>query len=127
MHLNAGLLLIYLLETKSYMKIIIESPDMKLSPSLKTFAETKISKLERIYNQIQSAELTLRTEHKKSGEVILSTLNLRLPGKDEYLKASSPIYEDAILKLVENAQRRLRIRKTQNMNNRTSARRERSK
>ena len=109
------------------MKIIIESPDMKLSPSLKTFAETKISKLERIYNQIQSAELTLRTEHKKSGEVILSTLNLRLPGKDEYLKASSPIYEDAILKLVENAQRRLRIRKTQNMNNRTSARRERSK
>lgn len=109
------------------MKIVIESPGMKISPSLKTFVENKVSKLERLNKDIQSAEITLRTESKKSGELILCTLNLRLPGKDEYVKDSSPIFEDAILKVVENAQRRLRIRKTQKIISRTTGQKEKSK
>ncbi len=109
------------------MKIVIESPDIRLSPSLKSYAENKILKLERLNKSIQSAELTLRTDVKKRGEVILCTLNLRLPGKDEYLKSSSPIFEDAILKVVENAQRRLRIRKTQKILQQKSAQKTKTK
>jgi hypothetical protein len=47
--------------------------------------------------------------------ISLKEFMLTIPGTDEYVKASSSIFEDAILKAVENAQRRLRIRKTQLM------------
>lgn len=100
------------------MKIIIESPDFKPSPSLREYIINKVSKLERLHKGIISAELTLEPEVKKTKELVRCTLILNIPGKDEYLKSSSPIFEDAILKVVENAQRRLRIRKTQKIENR---------
>ncbi|HEY8397500.1 MAG TPA: HPF/RaiA family ribosome-associated protein [Flavihumibacter sp.] len=94
------------------MKIRIESPSHKISPSLKSFATEKISGLERIYKDIQEVEITLVNEVKGSKEVVLCTLNIRVPGKDEYVKAKSYIFEDAILKAVDAAKARLRIRKT---------------
>ena len=95
------------------MKIIIESPDMKVSPSLKEFVINKISKLERFHKSIISAEVTLEIDSKKSRDVIKCSIILNIPGKDEYVKASSNIFEDAVLKAKEAAERRLRIRKTQ--------------
>ncbi|MBI1343258.1 MAG: hypothetical protein GC171_10020 [Terrimonas sp.] len=97
------------------MRIIIETPDFKASPSLKTFIESKVAKLEKLHKGIISAEITLEIDVKKTKEVIRCTLILNIPGKDEYVKASSSIFEDAILKAVEAAQRRLRIRKTQTL------------
>lgn len=97
------------------MKIIIESPDYKPSKSLNEFINEKVSKLERLHKGIISAEVTLEKDVKKTKELIRCTLILNIPGKDEYLKSNSPIFEDAILKVVENAQRRLRIRKTQKL------------
>ena len=95
------------------MKIIIESPDMKVSPSLKEFVINKVSKLERFHKSIISAEVTLEIDSKKSRDVIKCSIILNIPGKDEYVKASSNIFEDAVLKAKEAAERRLRIRKTQ--------------
>ena len=95
------------------MKIIIESPDMRVSPSLREFIINKISKLERFHKSIISAEVTLEIDSKKSRDVIKCSIILNIPGKDEYVKASSTIFEDAVLKAKEAAERRLRIRKTQ--------------
>ena len=95
------------------MKVVIETPDFRPSPSLKEFIKSKISKLEKLYPGINSIEITLEKESRKSKEIIKCSINIRIPGRDEYVKASAVIFEDAILKAVENAQRRLRIRKTQ--------------
>ena len=102
------------------MKIIIESPDMKVSASLKNFIIDKVSKLEKLHDRIVSAEITLEHEAKKTKDLIRCTLILSLPGKDEYVKVQSEIFEDAILKVVEAAKRRLRIRKTQRIDKRKS-------
>lgn len=98
------------------MKIRIESPSHKISPSLKAFITEKTAALERFYKDIQEVEVTLVNEVKGSKEVVLCTLNIRVPGKDEYVKGKSSIFEDAVLKALDAAKRRLRIRKTQLQN-----------
>lgn len=95
------------------MKFRIETTDYKLSPSLKTFATEKLSTLNKYYKDIQEIEVTFTHEAKGAKEMVNCTLNIRVPGKDEYIKSKSSIYEDAVLKAAEAAKRRLRIRKTQ--------------
>ncbi|MBX3254351.1 MAG: HPF/RaiA family ribosome-associated protein [Chitinophagaceae bacterium] len=95
------------------MKFRVESAGHKLSPSLKEFASLKLSNLHRYYKDIQEIEVTLINETKGAKEVVNCTLNIRIPGKDEYIKSTSSIFEDAILKAADAAKRRLRIRKTQ--------------
>ena len=95
------------------MKFRIESTGHKLSPSLKEFVTLKLSTLNKYYKDIQEIEVTLTHEVKGAKEVVNCTLNIRVPGKDEYIKATSVIFEDAILKAAEAAKRRLRIRETQ--------------
>lgn len=95
------------------MKIIIQTPDFRPSASLKEFILSKVAKIEKLHQGIISAEVTVEKDNSKVKELIKCSIIINIPGKDEYVKASSSIFEDAILKAVENAQRRLRIRKTQ--------------
>ncbi|MBS1748424.1 MAG: HPF/RaiA family ribosome-associated protein [Bacteroidetes bacterium] len=95
------------------MKFRIETPGHRASPSLKAFVTEKLSSLDRYYKDIQEIEVTLINEVKGKNEIVNCTLNIRIPGKDEYIKTSSYIFEDAILKAAEAAKRRFRIRKTQ--------------
>lgn len=97
------------------MRFRVESVGHKMSPSLKEFAKAKLSSLNRYYIDIQEIEATLIHEVKGTREVVNCTLNIRMPGKDEYIKTTSGIFEDAILKAADAAKRRLRIRKTQLM------------
>lgn len=95
------------------MKFRIESPGHKISPSLKSFITLKLSQLDKFYKDLQEIEVTIESKPRGTRENIICILNLRVPGKDEYIKASSPIFEDAILKAADAAKRRLSIRKTQ--------------
>jgi len=95
------------------MKFRIESPGHRLSASLKEFTKLKLGTLNRYYADIQEVEVTLLHEIKGTQSVVNCTLNIRVPGKDEYIKAKSHLFEDAILKAAEAAKRKLRIRKTQ--------------
>lgn len=95
------------------MKFRIETPGHRASPSLKSFVTDKLSSLDRYYKDIQEIEVTLINEVKGNKEVVNCMLNIRIPGKDEYIKTRSNIFEDAVLKAAEAAKRRLRIRKTQ--------------
>ena len=95
------------------MKFRIETPGHRASPSLKAFVTEKLSSLDRYYKDIQEIEVSLLNEVKGRNEVVNCTLNIRIPGKDEYIKTKSSIFEDAVLKAAEAAKRRLRIRKTQ--------------
>ena len=95
------------------MKLRIESPGFRVSASLKKFITDKFGSIDKYYADVQEVEVTLLNEVKKGKEVVNCTLNIRIPGKDEYIKSSSYIFEDAVLKAAEAAKRRLRIRKTQ--------------
>lgn len=94
------------------MTIRIESLGFKASASLKDFIKEKAGKLEKFYNELQEIEVTLLNEVKGANNVIICTLNIRIPGKDEYVKGKSSIFEDAVMKAVENAKTRLKTRKT---------------
>ncbi len=109
------------------MKITIQTPDFRPSTSLKDFITNKVSKLEKLHQGIISAEVTVEKDSSKIKEVVKCSIILNMPGKDEFVKATSSIFEDAILKAVENAQRRLRIRKTQLMVTRKKRSKEKSK
>jgi len=109
------------------MKIIIQTPDFKPSASLKEFIVGKVSKLEKLHQDVISAEVTVEKDNNKIKDVIKCSIIINIPGKDEFVKATSSIFEDAILKAVENAQRRLRIRKTQLMVSRKKRLKEKSK
>ncbi|MBK5270886.1 MAG: HPF/RaiA family ribosome-associated protein [Bacteroidia bacterium] len=100
------------------MKIIIETPGFKPSNSLTGYVIEKVSKLEKLHHNIISAEVTMEVDVKKTKEVINCSIILNIPGKDEYVKASAFIFEDAVTKAVEAAKRRLRIRKTQRIQKR---------
>ncbi|MET0466529.1 MAG: HPF/RaiA family ribosome-associated protein [Chitinophagaceae bacterium] len=95
------------------MKFRIESPGHKISPSLKAFVTLKLGQLDKFYKDLQEVEVTIESKPRGQRENIVCMLNMRVPGKDEYIKASSPLFEDAILKATEAAKRRLSIRKTQ--------------
>lgn len=95
------------------MKFRIESPGHKISPSLKAFITLKLGGLDKYYKDLQEVEVTIESKPRGTRENIVCVLNMRVPGKDEYIKANSPIFEDAVLKAADAAKRRLRIRKTQ--------------
>lgn len=95
------------------MKLMIASPGFRTSPSLKEFVNSKLGNLNRYYKTLQVLEVTLVNEVKGNKEVVNCTIHMRIPGKDEYVKASSYIFEDAILKAAGAARRRLQSRKAQ--------------
>lgn len=95
------------------MKFRIESTGFKPSPSLRQFAREKLGSLDTYYSDIQEVEVTLALEVAGGKEVVNCILNIRVPGKDIYIKSSSSIFEDAILKAAESAKNKLRKRKTQ--------------
>ncbi|WP_341837908.1 HPF/RaiA family ribosome-associated protein [Chitinophaga pollutisoli] len=95
------------------MKFRIESPGHKISPSLKAFITLKLGDLDKYFKDLQEVEVTIESKPRGTRENIICILNMRIPGKDEYVKANSFIFEDAILKAADAAKSRLRIRKTQ--------------
>lgn len=95
------------------MKFRIESPGHRISPSLKTFITEKLGGLDKFYKHLQEVEVTILLSTTGAREKIICTVNMRLPGKDEYVKANSTLFEDAVLKAADSAKSRLRIRKTQ--------------
>lgn len=95
------------------MKLRIESPGHRLSPSLKKFATDKLSGLDRYYNDIQEIEVTLTYEVKGGKDIVNCVLNIRVPGRDINIKSRSSIFEDAILKGADAARNKLQKRKTQ--------------
>ncbi|HUN03191.1 MAG TPA: HPF/RaiA family ribosome-associated protein [Niabella sp.] len=95
------------------MKFRVEATGFKMSPSLKNFAKEKLGDLDVYFADIQEVEVTLDMEVKGQKEVVNCILNIRVPGKDAYIKSTSSIFEDAILKAADSAKRKLRKRKTQ--------------
>ena len=100
------------------MQIIIKAPGLTIGDSLKDFILEKAQRLEKLHDRIVSTEVTLAKEDRKTGPTYVCEINMSLPGKDEFVKANSPGFEEAVVQAVEMALQKLRTRKTQRLEQR---------
>jgi len=70
------------------MKISIKTTNLDLTPSLKTFINTKLNNIEKIIQKFNTEgavmielELARTTKHHLKGDVFMAEANLKLPGK----------------------------------------------
>ncbi len=94
------------------MKVIIETPGFKASPSMRAFTTEKVEKISQLNDQIVRAQVTLQHESTVRTDKIFCEINLYEGGKNHFAKSSSSLFEDAILKTVSILKRKLRRSKT---------------
>ena len=70
------------------MRISLKATNLDLTPSIKTFIDTKVGALDKYLKRFEAeGELELRVEiarttrHHRHGEVFMAELNLQVPGK----------------------------------------------
>ena len=83
------------------MKIIIKATNLKLTPSIKQYIETKIGGLEKLIKASfyeAWVEIEKTTHHHYKGEVFRAEVQMRLPGKS--IRAES-VREDIYLAINE--------------------------
>ena len=97
------------------MKVIIQTPGFKASPSMRTFTIEKVEKLEQLNAKIVRAQVTLQHESSMRTDKIFCEINLHADGKNHFAKSSSILFEDAILKTVSILKRKLRKSKTKKL------------
>lgn len=97
------------------MKIIIETPGFKASPSMRSFTTEKVATLALLNDKILKAQVTLQHESTTRTDKISCEINVYDSGKNLFAKSSSNIFEDAILKTVNILKRRLRKLKTKKL------------
>ncbi len=85
------------------MKITIESTGLELTPSIKTYIETKLTPLSRIIKRFETkgeittfVEVGRSTKHHKHGDVFRASIDIEVPGKKLFAENESPNLRTAI-------------------------------
>ncbi|REJ82471.1 MAG: ribosome-associated translation inhibitor RaiA [Bacteroidetes bacterium] len=107
------------------MNIIIQTPGFKGSPSLKSFVNEKLGKLQQYNDNIIRADVILNTETKSRTEKVVCMIKLSVKGKNHIVKTSSGLFEDSILKAVEALRRKIMKTKTRKLQPRKTAKKTR--
>jgi len=95
------------------MNIHLNPHQFKLTESIRAFAISKISRLESVAHDLQSAEITLAHDHGAGPEEKFSaTVRLALPGKDVHATETRQDLYAAIDVVHDKLARQLRKRKT---------------
>lgn len=94
------------------MKISLKSTNLDLTPSLKTYAENKLSNLARLVTKYDSegsadlrVELARTTRHHHKGEVFMAEVNFHLAGQT--LRASEE--SEDIRKAIDSVRQKLHL------------------
>ncbi len=78
------------------MQIIITGKGIELTEAIKTYAEDKISGLDKFYDKILSAKIVVGVEshHHQKGDVFMAECKLDVPGKDLFAsKMETTLYK----------------------------------
>lgn len=85
------------------MKINIESTGLDLTPSIKTYIETKLTPLGRIIKRFEAKgeitafiEVGRSTKHHKHGDVFRASIDIEVPGRKLFAENESPDLRTAI-------------------------------
>jgi putative sigma-54 modulation protein len=78
------------------MNIKIQSVHFDADKKLLDFTSEKVNKLEKFYEGIVSAEVTLRLEKDQDMENKVAEIRLEIPGYDSFAKKQAKSFEEAI-------------------------------
>lgn len=109
------------------MKVIIQTPGFKASPSMRSYISEKVKSLSQINDKILQAQVTISHESTTRTEKMFCEISLFDSGKNLFAKSSSRIFEDAIIKTVNILKRKLRKNKTKKLIPRKTAKQTRRK
>lgn len=73
------------------MKIIISGNQINLTEAMKQYAEKKLNGLDKFFDKIIEAKVTLgmETHHHQKGDIFFAECKMQVPGKDLFAKKSA--------------------------------------
>lgn len=83
------------------MKIIIQSPDIKISNTLEEFVNQQVGKLDRLYQPIIESRVLLKTDSADDNQNKICDLQLVIPGNDLFASKRAASFEEAVSKAVD--------------------------
>ena len=96
------------------MKIIIQTPGIKLSKRLAAFTQEKVEGLGRYHDQIVKSHVHLKKIKTGEPDNKICEIRLAIPGNDLFASKKAPKFEEAINKAIEAIKRQIGDRKIEN-------------
>jgi putative sigma-54 modulation protein len=93
------------------MQVKIQSLHFTADLKLEEFIEDKLSKLNNRYDQIISAEVTLRLEKSATRENKITEIRLMIPGNDLFAKKQSKTFEESTDQAIDALKIQIKKRK----------------
>ena len=94
------------------MKLKFQSLDFTASQELTDFVQSKIDKLEHLYDEIIWSEVCLKLDKSDTRENKVCELRLAIPGNDLLASAQCKTFEEAAAQCVEALEKQIKKRKT---------------
>jgi putative sigma-54 modulation protein len=89
------------------MNIKIQSVRFDADKKLLDFIDEKVKKLEKFYDGIVGAEITLRIDKDQEKESKIAEIRLEIPGNDSFAKKQTKTFEESIDECVDALKRQL--------------------
>jgi putative sigma-54 modulation protein len=89
------------------MNIKIQSVRFDADKKLLDFVDEKVKKLEKFYDGIVSAEITLRIDKDQEKESKIAEIRLEIPGNDSFAKKQSKTFEESVDECIDALKRQL--------------------
>lgn len=92
------------------MQINLRAKDVDLTPDLKEFTEKKIGSLAKFFDNVMEirVELEKMTNHHKQGDIYQASVEMDVPGDKLFVKESSEDIKDAINKVKDQMQQKIK-------------------
>lgn len=98
------------------MKIIIESPGIKVQSRLTRFVEQHIGKLGSLYPQIMDAWVCLKSDASDNQENKVCDIRLSVSGNDLFASKRSEDFEESVVKTINALKNQLKRNKREYVN-----------
>lgn len=83
------------------MKVIIQTPDVKVQESLLEFVDKKMAKLDTFSDRLQEARVILKTDKSDTRENKICEIKMVIPGNDLFTVKQAATFEEAVVKASE--------------------------
>jgi len=93
------------------MDVKIQSVNFEADPSLVTFVEGRMGKINQFFDRITGAEVFLKVEKKESHENKVAEIRVAIPGKDVFARKQCDSFEEATDEAVEAVIRQIKKHK----------------
>lgn len=83
------------------MQVTVNGKGMELTPAIKSYTEKKIKSLDKFYDKIMRASITVGVEsrHHLKGNIFLAECKLEIPGKDLFASKQEATLYKAVNKI----------------------------